>query len=254
MADDELIAEFTHQAEAFAASPVMHMAETLAGVVGLVPPGADGRWLEAACGPGIIARALASRVGSVHGVDLTPAMVAVAEREAARAGAGNLDFSVGDATDLAFADGSFDGAITRFSLHHVPVPGRMLAELARVVRPGGLVVVADHVTVADGPAAAWHGQLERLRDPSHWACLTPAHMRALGSAAGLELETGEVVPFTIDYEEWLQRGSGGPGNRELIAAALAEPPGAADSFRVDTGRDGRRQLHLLQWSGRWRRR
>lgn len=87
MQDDRLVAEFTHQAESFNASPSSHAASALDAVVGLIPRAPAERWLEAACGPGIVSRALAARVGSVHGVDLTPAMVEVARREAVRGSA-----------------------------------------------------------------------------------------------------------------------------------------------------------------------
>src|SRR5436853_1315348 len=180
--------EFTHQSESFNVAPVMRSADTLGRLLDLIPAGPGARWLDAACGPGLVARGLAARVGEVHGVDMTPAMVEVARREAAAEGIGNVVFSVGDATALELADASFDGAVTRFSLHHIPLPGRVVAELARVVRPGGAVVVADHITSADAGEAAWHQEIERLRDPSHWACLTPARLRALGERAGLVLE------------------------------------------------------------------
>ena len=92
--------------------------------------------------------------------------------EARRGGAdekiANVDFSVGDATALEFGDASFDGAVTRLSLHHIPLPGRVVAEMARVVRPGGWVIVGDLVAdEADGEVAAWREEIERLRDPSH---------------------------------------------------------------------------------------
>lgn len=64
-------------------------------------------------------------------------MIEKAREEAALEGIGNAEFSVGDATALEFEDASFDGAVTRFSLHHIPVPGRVVAEMARVVGPGG---------------------------------------------------------------------------------------------------------------------
>jgi len=167
-------------------------------------------------------------------------MVEVARREAGAEGIGNAVFSVGDATALDFADASCDGAVTRFSLHHIPLPGRVVTELARVVRPGGAVVVADHVTSADPGEAAWHQEIERLRDPSHWACLTPARLRALGERAGLVLEREDETPISIDYEEWIGRGSGGPGSAGLIARALAERVPGPDVFRVVDGSDGRR--------------
>ena len=252
MEPDQVVREFTHQSESFNVAPVMRSADTLGRLVGLIPAAPDAHWLDAACGPGLVARGLAPRVGEVRGVDMTPAMVEVARREAAAEGIRNAVFSVGDATALDFADASFDGAVTRFSLHHIPVPGRVVTELARVVRPGGAVVLADHVTSADADEAAWHQEIERLRDPSHWACLTPARLRALGEAAGLVLDREDETQISIDYEEWIGRGSGGPGSAGLIARALADRVPAPDVFRVVDRSDGRR-LELRYWVSVWLR-
>jgi SAM-dependent methyltransferase len=252
MEADAVVREFTHQSESFNVAPVMRSADTLGRLIDLVPAAPGERWLDAACGPGLVARGLARRVGEVHGVDMTPAMVEVARREAAAEGIKNAVFSVGDATALDVREAAYDGAVTRFSLHHIPVPGRVVEELARVVRPGGAVVLADHVTSADPDEAAWHEEIERLRDPSHWACLTPARLRALAERAGLAPEDEHEVPISIDFEEWIARGSGGPGSAGLIARALADRVPAPDVFRVVDRGDGRR-LELRYRISVWRR-
>jgi SAM-dependent methyltransferase len=229
----------------------MTSAETLGALVELVPADGEARWLETACGPAIVGRAIAERVGSVHGVDLTPAMVERAAAEAAAAGLGNVEFSLGDATALEFEDASFDGAVNRFSLHHIPVPGRVLEEMARVVRPGGWVIVADHLTDADPDAAAWHEEIERLRDPSHWACLTRERLLAAGEAAGLVLDDERVIPLDLDFREWLRRSSGGLGAAALIERLLNAAPPRAESFRV-VGEGEERRLLLRNSVTRWR--
>ncbi|HET8952778.1 MAG TPA: class I SAM-dependent methyltransferase [Solirubrobacteraceae bacterium] len=246
MRDETLVGEFTHQAESFNRSQAANAHETLAALVDLADPRPGERWLEAACGPGIVTRTLAPRAGSVHGVDLTPAMVELARREAAAQE--NVTFAVGDATALPDASGAYDGAITRFSLHHVPVPARLVEELARVVRPGGAVVLADHLLDEDPEAAAWSAELERLRDPSHWASLPLERLRALAADAGLELEREEVVPLALDLGEWLERGSGTAGRRPLLERLLATPPMSARRFVV---RDG--TLTMTWWAARFRR-
>ncbi|MET0557161.1 MAG: methyltransferase domain-containing protein [Solirubrobacterales bacterium] len=251
MYEESIRAEFTHQTEAFASSPAMSTAETLGVLVDLVPADPEARWLETASGPGLVARAIAARVGSVQGVDLTPSMVAKADTEARAQGLANLGFAVGDATALEFPDDSFDGAVNRFSLHHIPAPGRVLEEMVRVVRPGGWVLVSDHLTDADGDAAAWHEEIERLRDPSHWACLTRERLLRLGEAAGLELDEERIVPLDLDFGEWLKRGSGGPGAAALIERLLTSPPPSAESFRVE-GEGGERRLLLHSSVTRWR--
>jgi SAM-dependent methyltransferase len=180
-------------------------------------------------------------------------MLEQAKRGAADEGIEKVSFSVGDATALEFADGSFDGAVTRLSLHHIPLPGRAIAELARVVRPGGSVIVGDLIAdEADGDGALWREEIERLRDPSHWVCRTPRQLREMGSAAGLSLEHEQLIPLDIDFEDWLARGSGGRAAAPLVDELLAQRPEGAESFRVTSGEEGPR-LHQRYWLARWRR-
>jgi SAM-dependent methyltransferase len=250
--DSEIIAEFTQQAETFNNSATARSEEMLDRLVAVAAPREGERWLEVACGPGIISRAFAAHVGHVHGVDMTPAMIDLARREAAAAGIVNATFAVGDATALELAPSRFDGAISRFSIHHIPVPGRVFVQLAQVVRPGGPIVLADHVADADGTAAAWSQEIERLRDPSHWACLPVERLRALGARAGLTLEHDETVPLELDFDDWLKRGSGGSGAGALIERQLNARPDSAECFAV-SDRGGRRVLELKLWLSRWRR-
>jgi SAM-dependent methyltransferase len=244
--------EFTHQTDTFARAGALKAEATLGTLVGLVPSDPEARWLEVACGPSMVGRAFAARVGSLHGVDLTPSMIEKAREEASAEGLDNASFSLGDATALDFEDASFDGAITRFSLHHIPAPQRVVEEMARVVRPGGLVVISDHARDPDPAVAAWVEEIERLRDPSHWASLTHERLRAIGDAAGLELELEEVIPFELNFEQWRDRSSGGPAAAPLIDRLLGEAPPTSGAFRVD-GEGAERILTLQNMLFRWRR-
>jgi SAM-dependent methyltransferase len=252
MYEDSIREEFTHQSRSFGRSAAMTSAQTLGALIELVPEDGQARWVDVACGPGVISRAMAGRVGSVSGVDLTPAMIEEAGRRAGEEGIENVGFTLGDATALDFADDSFDGAITRLSLHHIPAPGRVVAEMARVVRPGGWVAISDLAADEDGEAAAWREEIERLRDPSHWACRTPESLRGMGAAAGLVIEQEESMQVDIDFDDWLARGSGGQAAAALVGRLLDEQPGGAESFRVVEGEDGRR-LRQHYWLARWRR-
>ena len=249
MHDERIVSEFSQQAESFNTSAVARATETLDDLVRLAAPDAGERWLEVACGPGLVSRKLAPHAREVHGVDMTPAMVEVARREADAAGLENVSFAVGDATALDLPDASVDGAIARFTIHHVPVPGRLVEELARVVRPGGGVVLADHIAAGD---AAWSEEIERLRDPSHWASLTLERLRAIGVSAGLALDREEVVPIELDFDDWLARGSEGAANGPLIERALADRPDGGECFRIEQ-RGAQRVLQLKMWLARWRR-
>lgn len=252
MQDETIVREFTGQAESFNTSQAARATESLDELITVAGPERHERWLEAACGPGLISRRLAPLVREVHGIDLTPAMVEVARREAARAGVGNARFSLGDATATGLAAGSFDGAVARFALHHLPVPGRLFEELARVVLPGGKVVLADHLADERAEALAWSQEIERLRDPSHWACLPASRLRALGERAGLELELERVLTLELDFDDWLTRGSGGRAAPELVEQVLHDRPAGTECFQVRQ-LDARRVLRLRMWLSRWRR-
>jgi ubiquinone/menaquinone biosynthesis C-methylase UbiE len=249
MHEQTVVQEFTRQAETFNRAAVANAPGLLQALIDLAAPAAAERWLEAACGPGIIARALAPHVATVLGVDATPAMVELARREAA--GMGNLEFETGDATALALPDDSFDGAVARFALHHIPAPLRAVCELARVVRPGGKVILADHVADEDGDARAWAQEMERLRDPSHWASLTVGRLRELGRAARLELDAEHILPLHLDFDDWLARGSPGAGAAALVEQVLADRPQGSECFHVTHQEDGSRRLELRLWLARW---
>ena len=101
--------------------------------------------LDLGCGTGVVARAIAARdgfAGTVTGVDQSPAFVAAAERLAAGAG-DRVAFVVGDAHELDLPAASFDVAVAHTLVSHVRDPLAVLAEAARVVRPGGSVAVFD---------------------------------------------------------------------------------------------------------------
>jgi SAM-dependent methyltransferase len=111
--------------------------------------------LDAACGVGYGTQFLAAEAAHVVGVDLDPATVDYART---RYGAPNAEFAAGDVTGLPFADASFDVACSFETIEHVADPARALDELARVLRPDGLLAVSTpHVPrTNDSPANPHH--------------------------------------------------------------------------------------------------
>lgn len=95
-------------------------------------------------------------------------------------------------TELPFGRGSFDLTITLGTLHHVRRPELAVAELARVTRLGGRILVADQLASIDPLQAIELDRLERERDPSHTRLLPDADMRGLFDANGLVLLRSEV--------------------------------------------------------------
>ena len=94
--------------------------------------GAHTRVLDVCCGPGLVAAAAAARGAIAEGVDFSSAMLGIARIAQPR-----IEFSQGDAEALPYADGSFDAVVANFGVHHVPQPTAALAEMHRVLAPGG---------------------------------------------------------------------------------------------------------------------
>ncbi|TMD52542.1 MAG: sigma-70 family RNA polymerase sigma factor [Chloroflexi bacterium] len=99
--------------------------------------------LDAGTGTGYLAGMMASLVGNIIGVDCAPAMLTRAGEKMAQAGYRHVSFKEGMAEDLPVATGSVDIAMCHMLLHHVVSPRTALAELRRVVRPGGYVLIID---------------------------------------------------------------------------------------------------------------
>ncbi len=122
--------------------------------LGEIVLGSGAAVLDVGCGAGMDALIAAREVGGggrVSGVDLTPEMIEVARSALDEAGAANLTFQVGQAEELPFGDSSFDVVISNAVINLVPDKERMFAEMARVLRPGGVLCVADVVLAREAP-------------------------------------------------------------------------------------------------------
>jgi len=114
---------------------------TTARTIACTPVRAHARILDVGCGTGVLLDVLARAPVPLRlsGVDLTPRMLAAAGRRLA----GAADLAIGDAARLPFDDGTFDVVVSSSVLHEVPRPGEALDECARVLAPGGTLVVTD---------------------------------------------------------------------------------------------------------------
>jgi SAM-dependent methyltransferase len=105
--------------------------------------------LDAACGTGAFALRVAPHVGFVGACDFAQNMVDQAAARAGQAGLENVAFGLGDTCALDFADRTFDAAIAGNVIHLLAEPERALAELKRVVRPGGVIALPTYVNAED---------------------------------------------------------------------------------------------------------
>jgi SAM-dependent methyltransferase len=180
--------------------------------------------LDLGCGTGVLTRALAMREGfaaRLVGVDQSPVLIESAQRLAMEEGIGDrLDFRVGDAHHLELADAEFDAAIAHTLVSHVTEPVLVLREAARVVRPGGWVVVFD------GDYASWtfgcsDAALGKAMDEAIMAVVVskPRVMRDMPRLLRqVGLQRVESLPFV--YVD-IGRGSFFPSAAETLAPLVA---------------------------------
>jgi ubiquinone/menaquinone biosynthesis C-methylase UbiE len=155
--------------------------------------------LDVACGAAHAAEQIAPHVRQVVGLDLTPALLQAGYDRLATAGVGNVLLQEGDATHLPFVDASFDLVVCRSSLHHMPEPAAAAAEMTRVCRADGRVVVSD-MTVPGVEVRDAFDELHRTIDPSHVRALTEEELAGLLRARVGTLSYGETntISFPID--------------------------------------------------------
>jgi len=157
-----------------------------AALLALVPERDAGRLLDIGTGTGRVLELLAPRISQGVGVDASKAMLALARSRLARAGIGHCSVRLADMYRLPLAAASFDVAVMQMVLHYADDPSGVLAEAARVVRPGGRLIVVE---------LAPHGRDDLLTKLAHrWPGFGDDAMDTLLADAGMR--RGD--PVTID--------------------------------------------------------
>jgi len=152
------------------------------------------RVLDVGCGDGRFALALAQAGAQVSAVDADPQMVEAARRRFHEAGCAG-DILLADASALPFADGRFDLVTAITVLCFLTEPAPALAEIARVLRPGGRLVLGELARASLW--ALWRRLKGRLGDPIWRAARfrSARELRALAQGAGLEVDTVRAAVF-----------------------------------------------------------
>jgi ubiquinone/menaquinone biosynthesis C-methylase UbiE len=224
---DDVRARFGATAERVAEHSLEQVDHVREEIRELFLPAGDERAVDVGTGPGTLARALAPLVGEVVGVDVVPELLALARRDAPP----NVTFVDGDATHLPLDRASFDIAATRRTLHHIARPELVVAELARVVRPGGTVLVEDQIAPIDPLDALALDRFERARDPSHTRLLPDIDFRHLFEANDLELVRSRFRRQRRALEPYLDLAGCAGAERER---AVTLSPGGADAYLAES--------------------
>ncbi len=190
------------------------------------------RIADVACGPGSLSFAAALAGARASALDFSPEMIELVRVRCQREGSGAVEAQVGDGMALPWPDAHFDAAFSMFGLIFFPDRARGLAELRRVLRPGGRAVVSSWVPADQVPVMAdiWMVLGSELPDAPYTrmrpAMGDPETFRAELAAAGFDaIEVREVrhelgVPSVLDYWRSLERST-----PPLLAIQESLPPG-----------------------------
>jgi ubiquinone/menaquinone biosynthesis C-methylase UbiE len=187
----------------------------------------DERVVDVGTGAGTLALAIAPLVREVVGVDAVPELLDAARASAPK----NVTFVEADATSLPLESFSFDIGLTRRTLHHVARPEVLVAELTRVTKLGGRIVVEDQIAPVDPLAAFELDRFERARDPSHTRLLPDGDLRQLFEANNLVLETQRYRSERRTLDSYLEL-AGCTGEERHRAAELS--PGGDQGYVAES--------------------
>ena len=226
------------------------------------PP--NGRWLDVGCGTGALTEAVFSGAQpfGVHGIDPSTGFLETARQRLAGTTA---TFAVGDAMAIDSPDGEFDVAASALVLNFVPDPAVALAEMTRVVRPGGIVgfYVWDYVSGMEFMKYFWEAAVDvdptaaLVAESARFEAWTPEYIGALLADAGLERVTTDavVVPtHFVDFDDFWTPFLGGQGPAPTYLLSLE--PSAREEIRtllltrLPLALDGSIPLTARAWTGR----
>ena len=197
--------QFGSRAEAYLKSAVHAQGEDLEAVVATVRGRTDARVLDLGCGGGHVTFNIAPLVREVVAYDLSPEMLEVVARAAEERGLVNVQTEKGMAESLPFEDGSFDVVVSRFSAHHWRDLDAGLREAARVLKPGGTIVIVDTISTGVPIIDTFFQAIELLRDCSHVRNYSRSEWEAAFARAGFMARSSGRFRLRLEFRSWVER-------------------------------------------------
>jgi ubiquinone/menaquinone biosynthesis C-methylase UbiE len=180
--------------------------------------------MDIATGGGHTALKFAPVSSKMIALDYSTSMLNAARQFIAGQGVNNMAYVNSDAENIAFADNTFDLITCRVAPHHFPNVFRFMQEVTRVLKPGGMFILLDHLLPGDAKAAAYIEAFERLRDPSHHQAFNQDEWRGLLLDAGMEVLHEERLNRQAKMLPWAERQNCSPEVIERLHVLMVQAP------------------------------
>ncbi|MDQ2904367.1 MAG: methyltransferase domain-containing protein [Ktedonobacteraceae bacterium] len=196
---------FGATAQAYASSTVHSQGPDLDWIVEAAALTGKELVVDVATGTGFTAFALAPYAHEVVGIDITMPMLEAAQRLATERQLTNVRFQQGDALALPFSSSSVDLVACRHSAHHFSKISHAVQEWARVLKPGGKLLLADSISPEEPELDIFLNEIEVLRDPSHIHNYRISEWLTLLGEGGLTASVLREWGIPLDIRSWTQR-------------------------------------------------
>ncbi|MBU6453047.1 MAG: methyltransferase domain-containing protein [Cyanobacteria bacterium REEB67] len=231
----EVSDRFGKHAEGYAKSVGHAQGADLAILLHLLHAHASWRVLDVATGAGHTAAAIAPFVEEVVASDLSPGMVEQARKGFAAKGLTNVSAVERDVEDLQFADESFDAVTSRIAPHHFLDIDRAVGEMARVLKPGGVLVIEDNTAPQSELLDKFINDLEKQRDPTHVRSYSKREWEEMLAKHGLIVVRTRHYGKKHDMQDWIGRTDLTPDEQEALYDTLASAPQRARKhFKIES--------------------
>ena len=227
--------QFGAQALEYSKSRTFHAGADLDAIVSMAQGIHCDYAVDIGSGAGFTAFAVAPFATTTLATDLALPMLQHATENAASRGLKNVVPALVAAESLPFATNSVGLITCRLAAHHFNNTVAGVQEWARVLEPGGTMILVDTVTPEDPGIAVWMNDIELRRDPSHGCDLSPQEWIRLLTENGLTVEETILTKIPLEFEDWMHRaGASENAADEVRSDFLNASPEVAEAFGIET--------------------
>lgn len=197
--------QFGKSASAYVSSPIHKEGKDLEKLMEMASLTGRKILLDVATGGGHTANAFAPFVKKIMAVDLTAQMLAAAETFVKANGHQNIEFIQGDAEALPFTDETFDIVTCRIAPHHFPNVNKFIAEVHRVLLPGGQFLLDDNVAPEEDEFDHFYNTIEKWRDYSHFRAWKKTEWLRMLELSGFTINEMHRFEKLFHFDSWCSR-------------------------------------------------